>query len=138
MELVLQIATIASPIIGVVAIIVALRISKKSSEEASHQLRKLEDMLDTFVAVENVKLVSIMQENEKALNKLEPQIEELQNRLLVTESGGITRIEKIENISNKEKLQIDLQLLLKKKKEFELERSLIISYLQKVKNNKDI
>lgn len=138
MELFLQIATIASPIIGVVAIMVALRISKKSSEEASHQLRKLEDMLDTFVAVENVKLVSIMQENEKSLNVLEPQIEELQNRLLVTESGGITLIEKIENISNKEKIQNELHVLLKMKEELELEKSLIISYLQKVKNNKDI
>lgn len=53
METILAWATIASPIVGVIAIIVALVIAHRSSKETKEQIEAVYNLLDVFVAAQN-------------------------------------------------------------------------------------
>ena len=46
-------ATVLSPIVGVVAIIVALIIARRSSKETKKQIEAVYNLLDVFVAAQN-------------------------------------------------------------------------------------
>lgn len=50
MSSVLSWATVASPIVGVIAIIVALIIAHRSSKETKQQIEAIYKLLDVFVA----------------------------------------------------------------------------------------
>ena len=52
-ENLVQWATLLSPIISVIAIIVALHIARTSSKEAQKQIAAIRNLLDVFVAANN-------------------------------------------------------------------------------------
>lgn len=137
MEFWLQIATIASPIIGAVAIIVSLWISHQSSKEAKEQILKMSQLLETFVAAENIHLVGIKQENAKALAELEPKIQELQLQLsTVSPFRAVCSIEEKDEQRARQTLLDELQMLNKKKEDFLKEQSLIHDYIIRISKNK--
>lgn len=52
-----QWATLLSPIISVIAIIIALSVARSSSKDARQQINAIRHLLDVFVAVNNLDIV---------------------------------------------------------------------------------
>ena len=53
----IQWATLLSPIISVIAVIVALRVANHSSKDAQKQINAIRHLLDVFVAANNLDIV---------------------------------------------------------------------------------
>lgn len=74
-----QWATIASPIVGVIAIVVSLYISRKSSQDAQRQINEIRNLLDVLVAVHNFNISEAQQKYQKELDALNREIEQINN-----------------------------------------------------------
>ena len=57
MDILIQWATLLSPIISVIAIIVALCIARSSSKDAQKQIDAIHNLLDVFIAANNLDIV---------------------------------------------------------------------------------
>lgn len=57
MECITQWATLLSPIISVIAIIVALCIARSSSKDVQKQIDAIHNLLDVFIAANNLDIV---------------------------------------------------------------------------------
>jgi len=69
-------ATILSPIIGVIAIIVALIVSHRSSKKAQQQINAVYDLLNVFVAAQTPAMIESKRKYEKQLSELDDLIKE--------------------------------------------------------------
>ena len=78
MECWIQWATLASPIISVVAIIVALCVARSSSKDAQQQIKAIHNLLDVFVAANNLDIVEAQRKYQRQLIELDQQIEDAQ------------------------------------------------------------
>ena len=76
MECWIQWATLASPIISVVAIIVALCVARSSSKNAQKQIDAIRNLLDVFVAANNLDIVEAQRKYQRQLVELDNQIED--------------------------------------------------------------
>ena len=74
----IQWATLASPIISVVAIIVALCVARSSSKDAQKQITAIHNLLDVFVAANNLDIVEAQRKYQRQLAELDRQIEDAQ------------------------------------------------------------
>ena len=83
MSSVLSWATVASPIVGVIAIIVALIIAHRSSKETKQQIEAIYKLLDVFVAAQNPTMIEAKREYELQLAELNKQIKELEDDILI-------------------------------------------------------
>ena len=135
MECWIQWATLASPIISVVAIIVALSVARSSSKDAQQQIKAIHNLLDVFVAANNLDIVEAQRKYQRQLIELDQQIEDAQLDVdTVYPFIGGSLIHKIE-AAQKKQGQIDkLNSLLEKRKEIELNLSLIDDYIKKATN----
>ena len=79
MNCLMQWATIASPIVGVIAIIVSLCISRKSSQDAQRQINEIRNLLDVLVAVHNFNISEAQQKYQKELDAVNREIEQISN-----------------------------------------------------------
>lgn len=77
-ENLVQWATLLSPIISVIAIIVALHIARTSSKEAQKQIAAIRHLLDVFVAANNLDIVEAQRKYQRQLAELDKEIEEAQ------------------------------------------------------------
>lgn len=138
MECWIQWATLASPIISVVAIIVALCVARSSSKDAQKQIIAIHNLLDVFVAANNLDIVEAQRKYQRQLAELDRQIEDAQFDVdTVYPFVGGSLIDKIEAAQEKQGQINRLNGLLAKRKEIETNLSLIDDYIKKA-TGKDI
>lgn len=71
-----QWATLLSPIISVIAIIVALHVARSSSKDAQKQIAAIRHLLDVFVAANNLDIVEAQRKYQQQLVELDKEIED--------------------------------------------------------------
>lgn len=132
MECWIQWATLVSPIISVVAIIVALCVARSSSKDAQKQITAIHNLLDVFVAANNLDIVEAQRKYQRQLAELDRQIEDAQFDVdTVYPFVGGALIDKIEAAQEKQGQINRLNSLLAKRKEIETNLSLIDDYIKK-------
>ena len=132
MEILTQWATLLSPIISVLAIIVALIVARSSSRDAQEQIKTIRHLLDVFVAAHNLEIVEAERIYSEQLKKLDNQIENARMELdIVNPFPYGPRIERIMDEQNKDRQKTYINHLLAKRNELENNLSLINDYLNK-------
>ena len=128
-------ATVLSPIVGVIAIIVALIIAHGSSKDTNKQIKGIYNLLDVYIASQNPIMIELKRNYEMQLEELNSQIRNAEDDLNTVHYpfyGRGARIEDImadeENAKRREKLNS----LLNAKKEIDNRLNSINLYLQKV------
>ncbi len=127
-------ATVLSPIIGVIAIIVALIIAHQSSKDTKKQINGIYDLLEVFVAAQNPSMIESKNRYEQQLAQLNSQIREAKLDLQTVHYpfyGRGAPIDDIEADMENEKRREYLQTLLNQKKEIEQRLKSINEYLTK-------
>ena len=130
-----QWATLLSPIISVIAIIVALYIARSSSKDAQKQIDAIHNLLDVFVAVHNLDIFDAQRKYESQLLDLDKQIEDAEIRVETAISpfsngARINHFEEQEEYRNRKEY---LNQLLAKRKELENNLALIDDYIKKTR-----
>lgn len=135
MNSVLSWATVLSPIVGVVAIIVALIIAHRSSKETKQQIDAVYKLLDVFVAAQNPTMMEAKKKYELQLAELDKQIHGLEEEIQTFSQffGRGALVEDMDELFKKDKQCKQLEVLESKRKELEEQLGLIQSYIDKVK-----
>lgn len=135
MDTILSWATILSPIVGMIAIIVALIIARRSSKETKQQIAAVYNLLDVFVAAQTPTMMEAKRQFEQQLKLLDEQIVEATDDLKTVHHPffglGGAPIEDIEAIEETRARKIKLEELQKKRKEVADQYNLIQSYFDK-------
>lgn len=120
-------------IVSVIAVVVALWISRKSSKDAQQQIGKIQELLDVFVAVQNLNISEVQKKYESELEKVNTEIEELEYDIVtaVTPFLGGALIDRIHEQENRSALKRELKGLMTKREEIEHNLSLIQNYIKK-------
>lgn len=127
-----QWATLLSPIISVIAIIVALHVARSSSKDAQKQIAAIRHLLDVFVAANNLDIVEAQRKYQQQLVGLDKEIEDAQMEVdIVYPFVGGARIDHIIAAQEKAKQKAHLDQLLAKRREIEVNLSLIQDYVKK-------
>ena len=128
-------ATVLSPIVGVIAIIVALIIAHGSSKDVKSQIDAINKQIDIFIAAQNPNMMEAKKYYENQLKQLEPQIKEVEFSLQTVRSpfyGRGPKIEDIEQDIRYEEYRKQMSILLNKKNEIENRLASINLYMEKV------
>lgn len=137
MNLVMFWATVLSPIIGAIAIGVALYISHKSSKEAQKQIDAVYNLLDVFVAAQAPTMLEAKRQYEQKLVQLNRLIKEAGENMDTAIDPffgrGGTPIDDIETMKEVSKHRKYLDSLLKEREEAKSRLDVINAYLDKVK-----
>lgn len=138
MNTVLFWATVLSPIVGVVAIIVALIVARSSTKEIKRQVDATYNLLDVFVAAQNPTMLEAKKQYEQQLMQLDQQIEAAKVDVETTHlpSYVVNRLEAADAAERQLKRIQYLEDLINQRKEVEEKLSLIQSYLDKTKKGK--
>lgn len=127
-----QWATLLSPIISVIAIIVALHVARSSSKDAQKQIAAIRHLLDVFVAANNLDIVEAQRKYQQQLVELDKEIEDAQMEVdIVYHFVGGARIDHIIAAQEKADQKAHLDQLLAKRREIEVNLSLIKIMLKK-------
>lgn len=127
-----QWATLLSPIISVIAIIVALHVARSSSKGAQKQIAAIRHLLDVFVAANNLDIVEAQRKYQQQLVELDKEIEDAQMEVdIVYHFVGGARIDHIIAAQEKADQKAHLDQLLAKRREIEVNLSLIQDYVKK-------
>lgn len=127
-----QWATLLSPIISVIAIIVALHVARSSSKDAQKQIAAIRHLLDVFVAANNLNIVEAQRQYQRQLVELDKEIEDAQMEVdTVYPFVGGARIDHIIAAQEKAEQKAHLDQLLAKRREIEVNLSLIQDYVKK-------
>lgn len=127
-----QWATLLSPIISVIAIFVALNVARNSSKDAQRQITAIRHLLDVFVAANNLDIVEAQRRYQQQLVELDKQIEDAHRKFdTVSPFIGGGKIHQIMAIQEKVAQKEHLDQLLAKRKEIEVNLSLIQDYIKK-------
>lgn len=127
-----QWATLLSPIISVIAIIVALHVARSSSKDAQKQIAAIRHLLDVFVAANNLDIVEAQRKHQQKLVELDKEIEDAQMEVdTVYHFVGGARIDHIIAAQEKAEQKAHLDQLLAKRREIEVNLSLIQDYVKK-------
>lgn len=127
-----QWATLLSPIISVIAIIVALHVARSSSKDAQKQIAAIRHLLDVFVAANNLDIVEAQRKYQQQLVELDKEIEDAQMEVdIVYHFVGGARIDHIIAAQEKAEQKAHLDQLLAKRREIEVNLSLIQDYVKK-------
>ena len=130
-----QWATILSPIIATIAIGVSFCISRKSSQDAQKQINKIQELLDVFIAVQNLNIFEVQKKYESELKQVNTVIEELEYDIVTAVSPflGGALIDKIHEQEDRSALKRELKKLIAKREEIEHNLSLIQNYINKTR-----
>ena len=132
MDILIQWATLLSPIVSVIAIIVALCIARSSSKDAQKQIDAIHNLLDVFIAANNLDIVEAQRKYQSQLPDLDKQIEDAKFKVeTVYPFVGGARIHQIAAAQEKIEQIEYLEQLLAKRKEIETNLSLIDDYIKK-------
>ena len=127
-----QWATLLSPIISVIAIIVALYVARSSSKDAQEQIKAIRHLLDVFIAANNLDIVEAQRKYQQQLVELDKEIEDAQMEVdIVYPFVGGARIDHIIAAQEKAEQKAHLDQLLAKRREIEVNLSLIQDYVKK-------
>jgi len=127
-----QWATLLSPIISVIAIIVALHVARSSSKDAQKQIAAIRHLLDVFIAANNLDIVEAQRKYQQQLVELDKEIEDAQMEVdIVYPFVGGARIDHIIAAQEKADQKAHLDQLLAKRREIEVNLSLIQDYVKK-------
>lgn len=127
-----QWATLLSPIISVIAIVVALHVARNSSKDAQKQIAAIRHILDVFVAANNLDIVEAQRKYQRQLANLDKEIEDAQSKFdTVPPFIGGAKIHQIMAVQEKVEQKEHLDQLLAKRKEIEINLSLIQDYIKK-------
>ena len=144
-ELWTNIATIASPLVGVAAIIVALWISNRSSRDAQkqidairqstkEQMDAIRNQIDVFMASQAPDMIEALGQYEEQLAKLDEQIEDAKAEYNIVNPfyglGG-ARIDDLEYENDKKEQAQNIATLKQKRKAIKKQIGLINSFLSK-------
>lgn len=129
-------ATVLSPLIGVIAIIVALVIAHQSSKDTKKQITGIYELMDVFVAAQNPGMQEAKRKYTLQLEQIDQQIKEAELDLQTVHYPFYGRGPKINDIEadmeNQER--VDKLIGLKKiKEELKSKIQSIDVYLEKVK-----
>lgn len=127
-------ATVLSPVVGVVAIIVALIIAGQSSKDTKRQITGIYELLEVFTASQKPSMIEAKRQYEQQLAQLHSQIRAAEIDLQTVHYpfyGRGPRIEDIEADMENKKRKERLQNLLNVKKEIEIRLNSINEYLAK-------
>lgn len=125
-------ANLLSPLISVIAIIVALIVARSSSKDAQEQIKAIRHLLDVFVAVNNLDIVEAQRNYQQQLVALDSQIEDAQMAVnIVNPFPGGARIDRIMDVQEKSQQIEHLNRLLAKRKDVEINITLIQDYINK-------
>ena len=131
-ENLVQWATLLSPIISVIAIIVALHVARSSSKDAQKQIAAIRHLLDVFIAANNLDIVEAQRKYQQQLVELDKEIEDAQMEVdIVYPFVGGARIDHIIAAQEKAEQKAHLDQLLAKRREIEVNLSLIQDYVKK-------
>lgn len=135
METILAWATILSPIVGVIAIIVALVIAYRSTKETKKQIDAIYNLLDVFVAAQNPTMMESKREYERQLVELDKQIKKLDEDIQTFSPffGRGTRGEAMEELFKKNAQCEQLEVLENKRDEIKGQLDLIMSYIERTR-----
>ena len=138
MNTVLFWATVLSPIVGVIAIIVALIVARSSTKEIKRQVDATYNLLDVFVAAQNPTMLEAKKQYEQQLMQLDQQNEAAKVDVETTHlpSYVVNRLEAADAAERQLKRIQYLEDLINQRKEVEEKLSLIQSYLDKTKKGK--
>lgn len=130
--------TILSPIVGAIAIIVALYIGHRSSKDAKKQIASIRNLMEVFIASQNPTIMEAKRQYEKQLHALKHKIKDAEEKKQMIHSPfsntcGNAQVEEMEKIKEQQK---KINNLLKEKKEVEEKLNLIQSYLDKSASQK--
>ena len=132
MKFYIEWATLLSPIISVIAVIVALIIARKSSIDAKDQIKSIRYLLDVFIAANNLNIIEALRKSQQQLSEINSLIEDAQEELeVVSPFISSVRIDRIEEMQEKNKQRIYLKQLLSKREELESNIALIQDYINK-------
>lgn len=128
-------ATVLSPIVGVIAIIVALVVASRSSRDAEKQIKAIYNLLDVFMAAQNPNMMVTKNQYERQLEQLDDQIQEAKAEMEIVNPffGRGPRIEDVEYLEEKKQQKQHLENLYRKRSEIEIQLHMIQSYLDKTK-----
>lgn len=135
MDIILSWATILSPIVGVITIIVALVIAHRSSKETKKQIDAVYNLLDVFVAAQNPTMMEAKREYERQLVELDKQIKNLDEDIQTFSPffGRGTRGETMEELFKKNAQCEQLEVLENKRDEIKGQLDLIMSYIERTR-----
>ena len=138
MNTVLFWATVLSPIVGVIAIIVALIVARSSTKEIKRQVDATYNLLDVFVAAQNPTMLEAKKQYEQQLAQLDQQIGAAKVDVETTHLPFyvVNRLEAVEAAEDQLKRIQYLEELINQRKEVDEKLSLIQSYLDKTKKGK--
>lgn len=128
-------ATFASPIVGVIAIIVALFISHSTSKKIQKQVDAAYDLLDVFVAAQNPTIIEAKRKYEQQLNELDNLISKAEESLQITNPFLYQgpRIDMVMNLQNKKEIREDIKELQHMREKVQESLNLIQSYIDRTK-----
>ena len=128
-----QWATIASPIVGVIAIVVSLYISRKSSQDAQRQINEIRNLLDVLVAVHNLDIFEAQRNYQQQLVEIDEEIEDAKTSVetAISPFVGGALIDRIHEREDQLRHTEYLNQLLAKRKEIETQLALIDNYIKK-------
>lgn len=132
-EIWLNIATIASPIVGVAAIIVALIISHRSSRDAQKQIDALQKQIDAYKVAQAPDKLEQFEQYKKQLEELDEQIEDAQQKYEVVNpflGRGGAMIDDLIYLEDKKRQENELKQLKNKRKHIVKQIQLIESFLE--------
>ena len=112
-DLWINIATIASPIISAIAVIVALIISHRSSREAQRQIDALHEQIDAFKAAYAPYMLGQLEQYKTQLEELNEQVEHAQEKYDVVNPffGHGAKIDDIDYLEDKNRQAQNLNQL---------------------------
>lgn len=132
MKFYIELATLLSPIISVIAVIVALIIARRSSIDAKEQIKSIRHLLDVFIAANNLNIKEALRKSQQQLSEINSLIEDAQEELeVVSPFISSVRIDYIEEMQEKNKQRIYFKQLLSKREELESNIALIQDYINK-------
>ena len=135
MDTVMFWAAVASPIVGVIAIIVAFIVSNSTTKKIQKQVDAVYDLLDVFVAAQNPTMMEAKKKYEQQLAQLDKKIcaveEDMQTEHHPFLGMGGPMIEVVDAIQEKLDLCKQHENLLDQRKEVKERLDMIQSYIQK-------
>lgn len=133
MDTVMFWAAVASPIVGVIAIIVAFIVSNSTTKKIQKQVDAVYDLLDVFVAAQNPTMMEAKKKYEQQLAQLDQQIEAAKLDVETTHIPNqyINQLEAADAAEAQIKRILHLEGLMNQRKEVEERLGLIQSYIQK-------
>ncbi len=128
-------ATVASPIVGMLAIIVALFISHSTSKKIQKQVDAAYDLLDVFVAAQNPTIIDAKRKYEQQLRELDNMISEAEESLQITNPFLYqgSRIDMVMDLQNKKEIRENIKELQHEREKVQESLNLIQSYTDKTK-----